>query len=236
MNCIENHFSEKIRSHYKDRIATHRRTANLSRGWNGRGPCQYRNLCSRGCPFAGYFSSNAATLPAAASTGNLTLLPDSIVIEVMYDSKSNRASGVKIMNAHTKEVTEYYARIIFLNASSIATAAILLNSVSSSFPTGMGNSSGRSDIISWIILPAPGQKLSLMGIRTNIFLDENLLVFTYHDSGIFQTKQNVRIIYAVLVCRVSGEGWAGEIRVQECQALEKISRNNYHRLVHGICG
>lgn len=143
MNCIENHFSEKIRSHYKDRIATNGRTANISRGWNGRGPCQYRNLCSRGCPFGGYFSSNASTLPAAASTGNLTLLADSIVLEVMYDSKSNRASGVKIMNAHTKEITEYYARIIFLNASSIATAAILLNSVSSSFPTGMGNSSGQ---------------------------------------------------------------------------------------------
>ena len=143
MNCIESHFTDKIRSHYKDRIATIGRTANLSRGWNGRGPCQYRNLCSRGCPFAGYFSSNAATLPAAAATGNLTLLPDSIVIEVMYDAKNRRASGVKIMNAHTKEITEYYARIIFLNASTIATAAILLNSLSPSFPSGLGNSSGQ---------------------------------------------------------------------------------------------
>ncbi|HZE86063.1 MAG TPA: GMC family oxidoreductase [Puia sp.] len=143
MNCIEDHFSKQVRSHYPERIVTIARTANLSRGWNGRGPCQYRNLCSRGCPFAGYFSSNAATIPSAAATGNLTLLPDSIVIEVIYDEQRRRASGVRVMNAHTRAVTDYYARIIFLNASTIATAAILLNSVSSRFPRGLGNSSGH---------------------------------------------------------------------------------------------
>jgi choline dehydrogenase-like flavoprotein len=143
MNCIEDHFSKKIRAHYKDRIVTIGRTANLSRGWNGRGPCQYRNLCSRGCPFSGYFSSNAATLPSAAATGNMTLLPDSIVMEVMYDEAGNRASGVRVMDAHTKQVTEYFARVIFLNASTIATAALLLQSVSKRFPEGLGNSSGQ---------------------------------------------------------------------------------------------
>ena len=143
MNCIEDHFSQTVRSHYTDRIVTPGRVANLSKGWNGRGPCQYRNLCSRGCPFSGYFSSNAATLPSAAATGNLTLLPDSIVIEVLYDAGRDRASGVRVMNAHTKAVTEYYARIIFLNASTIATAAILLNSVSPRHPNGLGNSSGQ---------------------------------------------------------------------------------------------
>jgi choline dehydrogenase-like flavoprotein len=143
MNCIENHFSETIRSHYKDRIVTIGRTANLTRGWNGRGPCQYRNLCSRGCPFGGYFSSNAATLPSAAATGNMTLLPDSIVVEIIYDEQYGRAKGVKVMNAHTKQTTEYYSRIIFLNASTIATAALLLNSTSKTFPNGFGNSSGQ---------------------------------------------------------------------------------------------
>jgi choline dehydrogenase-like flavoprotein len=143
MNCIENHFAQKVRAHYPGRIVTPARAANLSRGWNGRGPCQYRDLCSRGCPFSGYFSSNAATLPSAAATGNLTLLPDSIVIEILYDDQHNKASGVRIMNAHTKAVTEYYARIVFLNASTIATAAILLNSVSSRHPEGLGNSSGQ---------------------------------------------------------------------------------------------
>jgi choline dehydrogenase-like flavoprotein len=143
MNCIEDHFSEKVRAHYKDRIVTIGRVANLSKGWNGRGPCQYRNLCARGCPFSGYFSSNAATLPSAAATGNLTLLPDSIVTEIIYDEKKGRASGVRVMDAHSRAVTEYYARIIFLNASTIATAAILLNSRSKHFPDGLGNSSGQ---------------------------------------------------------------------------------------------
>ncbi|MHA4808136.1 GMC oxidoreductase [Flavitalea flava] len=143
MNCIEDLFSQKIRSHYPDRLVTIGRVANLSQGWNGRGPCQYRNLCVRGCPFSGYFSSNAATLPSAAATGNLTLLPDSIVTEIIYDEQQQKARGVMVMNAHTRQVTAYYARIVFLNASTIATAAILLNSKSGRFPEGLGNSSGQ---------------------------------------------------------------------------------------------
>ena len=143
MNCIEEYFAGKVRQHYKDRVVTIGRVANLSKGWKGRGPCQYRNLCDRGCPFSGYFSSNAATLPVADNTGNMTLLPDSIVVEVLFDEKKNRASGVRVMNAHTRAVTDYFARIIFLNASTIATAAILLNSVSRRFPDGLGNSSGQ---------------------------------------------------------------------------------------------
>jgi len=143
MNCLESDFAAKVRGKYTDRIVTIARVANLSRGWNGRGPCQYRNLCDRGCPFSGYFSSNAATLPAAAATGNMTLLPDSIVVEVLYDPARRRATGVRVMDRHTKVVTDYFARIIFLNASTIATASILLQSVSNSFPDGLGNSSGQ---------------------------------------------------------------------------------------------
>jgi choline dehydrogenase-like flavoprotein len=143
MNCIEDHFSKQIRRHYTDRIVTHARVANLSQGWKGRGPCHYRNLCTRGCPYSGYFSSNAATLPAAAATGNMTLLPDSIVTEVIFDEQTNRATGVRVMDAHTRQFTEYYARILFLNASTIATAALLLNSTSRRFPNGLGNSSGQ---------------------------------------------------------------------------------------------
>jgi choline dehydrogenase-like flavoprotein len=143
MNCIEDYFAGKMRELYKDRTVTIARIANLTQGWKGRGPCQYRNLCDRGCPFSGYFSSNAATLPAAAATGNLTLLPDSIVVEILFDNHSNKASGVRVVNAHTHQVTEYFARIIFVNASTIATAAILLNSRSERFPNGLGNSSGQ---------------------------------------------------------------------------------------------
>jgi choline dehydrogenase-like flavoprotein len=143
MNCIEEHFTGKIKEQYHDRTVTIGRVANLSKGWKGRGPCQYRNLCDRGCPFTGYFSSNGATLPAAAATGNLTLQPDSIVLELIFDEQKNKVTGVRVMDAHTHAVTEYYAKVIFLNASTIATAAILLNSRSARFPQGLGNSSGQ---------------------------------------------------------------------------------------------
>jgi len=143
MNCIEDYFSKKIRSTYTDRIVTIARVANLTQGWKGRGPCQFRNLCDRGCPFSGYFSSNAATLPVAAATGNMTMLPDSIVVEVIYDEQKSRATGVRVMDAHTKKITEYFSKIIFLNASTIATAAILLRSVSKRFPQGLGNDSNQ---------------------------------------------------------------------------------------------
>jgi len=143
MNCIETDFTQKIQALFPGRVVTIGRVANLSKGWNGRGPCQYRNLCARGCPFSGYFSSNAATLPSAMQTGNMTLVPDAVVIEILYDAKTRKASGVRVMNSHTKEVTEFFARIIFLNASTINSAAILLNSVSPSQPNGLGNSSGQ---------------------------------------------------------------------------------------------
>ena len=143
MNCLEKYFEESIREKFSDRLVTPARIANLTQQHNGRGPCQYRNLCSRGCPFGAYFSSNAATLPAANATGNMTLRPFSIVQEVLYDKEKKRAIGVRIIDTITKEVIEYYAKIIFLNASTIATASILLNSTSDAFPIGLGNSSGE---------------------------------------------------------------------------------------------
>ncbi len=143
MNCVEKHFKESVKKQFKDRTVIHGRVANLSKGWNGRGPCQYRNLCDRGCPFGGYFSSNSATLPVAAATGNLTLRPHAIVYEIIYDEKTQKASGVRIIDELTKKTTDYFAKIIFMNASTVATASILLQSVSSRFPNGFGNSSGQ---------------------------------------------------------------------------------------------
>jgi choline dehydrogenase-like flavoprotein len=141
MNAVELHLQEKIKAAYSDRVIINGRIANLTEAKKGRGPCQYRNLCSRGCPFSGYFSSNSSTLLDAQETGNLTLRPDSIVKEVLYDEKQKKAIGVVVIDAVTKVESNYYAKIIFLNASAIATAAILLNSVSPSFPNGLGNSS-----------------------------------------------------------------------------------------------
>lgn len=143
MTCLEHHVASSIRSRFNDRVMTIGRTANLTTGHLGRGPCQYRNLCARGCPFSGYFSSNSATLPAAAVTGNMTLRPHSIVTEVIFDEKNDRASGVRVLDAETREVMEFSSRIIFLNASTLGTAQILLNSVSRRFPDGLGNGSGQ---------------------------------------------------------------------------------------------
>jgi len=144
MNALETHVSESISQKFTDgRRMIIGRVANLTRGWNGRGPCQFRNLCDRGCPFGGYFSSNSATLPVAASTGNLTLRPHSIVMEVMYDKEKRKAKGVRIIDENTKESIEYFAKIIFLNASTLGSTSILLNSVSEVFPNGLGNSSDQ---------------------------------------------------------------------------------------------
>lgn len=143
MNCVEKHVAARIKEKYNDRIMTIGRAAHLTKGLHDRGPCQYRNMCARGCPFTGYFSSNGVTLPAAAKTGNMTLRPYSIVLDVIYDEKTQKAKGVRIMDAETKQTMEYFAKIIFLNASTLGTAAILLNSVSSRFPTGLGNDSDQ---------------------------------------------------------------------------------------------
>jgi len=141
MNAIERHLQEKISKEYSDRLIIHGRVANLTEAKKGRGPCQYRNLCSRGCPFSGYFSSNSSTLLDAQATGRLTLKADAVVKEVIYDENKKKAIGVVVIDAVTKKETSYYAKIIFLNASAIATAALLLNSVSTTFPNGLGNSS-----------------------------------------------------------------------------------------------
>jgi choline dehydrogenase-like flavoprotein len=142
MNCVENHFREKLNEHYNDRKLIISRTANLTTPLNGRGSCQYRNLCSRGCPYGGYFSSNAATLPAAAATGNLTLRPFSVVHSIIYDEAQKKAKGVRVIDGETKEEIEFYAKIIFVNASALNSLLLLLNSTSSRFPNGFGNDNG----------------------------------------------------------------------------------------------
>ncbi|MDP5062056.1 MAG: GMC family oxidoreductase, partial [Maribacter sp.] len=111
--------------------------------FDGRSKCQFRNRCIRGCPFGAYFSSLSSTLPAAEATGNMTLRPDSIVHEVMYDPKTKKATGVKVIDANTKETFEFKAKVIFLCASAIASTSILMQSKSETFPNGMGNESDQ---------------------------------------------------------------------------------------------
>jgi choline dehydrogenase-like flavoprotein len=143
LNCIEHHLNDEIRKKYSDRLLTIARVANLTKVWDNRGPCQNRNLCSRGCPFGGYFSSNSSTIPAAMQTGNLTLRPYSIVTEILYDERQQKAKGVRVIDTETKETFEYYAKIVFANASTLGTTSLLLNSKSGRFPNGLGNDSGE---------------------------------------------------------------------------------------------
>lgn len=143
MTPVEEHFKRQLARHYGDRHLIIARMANLSVPHLGRGSCQNRNLCVRGCPFGGYFSSNSATLPAAARTGLLTIRPHSVVESIIHDPASGKARGVRVIDANTRASTEYFAKLVFVNASTLNTTLILLNSTSSRFPRGMGNDSGE---------------------------------------------------------------------------------------------
>jgi choline dehydrogenase-like flavoprotein len=147
MNIVEKVISQKIHTVYKDRHLVHARWAHLTEPRQlhidqGRVRCQARNLCMRGCPFGGYFSSNSCTLPWAEKTGNLTIRPFSVVHSIIYDDRLGKASGVRVIDTNTKEVIEYKSRIIFVNASALNSNLILLNSTSQRFPRGLGNDNG----------------------------------------------------------------------------------------------
>jgi choline dehydrogenase-like flavoprotein len=143
LNCLEKSVQERIAKSFNDRILTIGRAANLTEPIGTRGTCQSRNRCMRGCPFGAYFSSLSSTLPAAEITKNMTLRPFSIVTEVVYDKESKKATGVRIKDAETGESHEYFAKIVFLCASTIGSTSILMNSVSERYPNGLGNDSGE---------------------------------------------------------------------------------------------
>jgi choline dehydrogenase-like flavoprotein len=143
MNEVEKYFKQKVEQKFSNRKVIMGRTANLTKPVQGRGICLARDLCYRGCPWGAYFSTNASTFPAAFATNNLTIKPHALVHKVLYDEQKQRAIGVEVIDTITKNTETFYAKIIFLNASTIATTAILLNSVSNRFPNGMGNGSGQ---------------------------------------------------------------------------------------------
>ncbi len=140
-------FRQNLKDNYTDRHLVHARWAHLTEPkeihlQQGRGKCQARNMCMRGCPFGGYFSSVSSTLPWAQKTGNLTIRPHSVVHSVIYDEKLGKATGVRVIDANTKQTTDYFAKVIFLNAAALNTNLILLNSTSKRFPNGLGNDNG----------------------------------------------------------------------------------------------
>ncbi|GAB2651761.1 GMC family oxidoreductase [Flavihumibacter cheonanensis] len=148
MNCVEDYFSKKMAASYNgNRPVIIGRAAHITSPQQihldqGRAQCQNRNLCQRGCPFGGYFSSNSSTIPWAMKTGKLTLKPNSVVHSVIYDDAKQKATGVRVIDAVSKQATEYFAKVIFVNAAALNTNLILLNSTSNRFPNGLGNDSG----------------------------------------------------------------------------------------------
>ena len=147
LNCVEQEFQGKLKDKF-GRAMTIGRAAHLTGPLTHdqspqRSTCRYRNMCIRGCPFGAYFSSNASTLPAAQKTGNMTLVPNAIVYEVIYDEKKGKATGVRVLDAETGAQTDYFAKVIFLCASAFGSTHIMLNSISKRFPNGFGNDSDQ---------------------------------------------------------------------------------------------
>jgi len=155
VSCIEHYFKESIQKNYADRHVIQARCAHITDPQpvhveQGRHKCQNQTQCNRGCVYGAYFSSNASTIPWAMKTGKLTMRPHAVVHSVIYDEQKNRATGVRIIDANTREMIEFYANIIFVNASALNSNAILLNSTSTRFPSGLGNDSGvLGKYISW---------------------------------------------------------------------------------------
>jgi choline dehydrogenase-like flavoprotein len=144
LNCVEKDVAERVKKAFDGkRLVTIGRVANLTQPLEGRTQCQFRNKCSLGCPFGGYFSTQASTLPAAMKTGNLTLRPWSIVTRLIYDKDSKKATGVEIVDGEDNKTYEFNAKIIFLCASALNSAAILMRSATDVWPEGLGSSSGE---------------------------------------------------------------------------------------------
>jgi choline dehydrogenase-like flavoprotein len=144
LNCVEKEVKKRMLQHYKgSRHLIIGRSANITQPHYDRTNCQYRNRCWRGCPFGAYFSTQSSTLPAAMKTGNLTLRPYSIVTQILYDKDQKRATGVEVLDAETNQTYEFKAKIIFVCASALNSAWVLMNSATDVWPDGLGSSSGE---------------------------------------------------------------------------------------------
>lgn len=146
-NVVEDYFSDQVKRHYTDRHVIYGRCAHLTESkpifvQQGRGLCMSRKICQRGCPLGGYFNVNSTLIPWALKTGNLTLKPNSVVHSVIYDEAKQKAVGVRVIDSETKVSQDYFAKVIFVTASTLNTNLILLNSTSNRFPNGLGNDNG----------------------------------------------------------------------------------------------
>src|SRR5882757_4586179 len=144
LNCVEKDVAARIKTHWKDqRHMIIGRVANLTAPIPGRTQCQFRNRCWEGCPFGGYFSTQSSTLPAAVATGKLTVRPFSLVTRILYDKDTKKAKGVEVLDTENNNTYQYYAKVVFVNASALNSAWILMNSATHVWPDGLGSSSGE---------------------------------------------------------------------------------------------
>lgn len=147
MTSPELAFKATIEKRYPGRKVIMGRTANLTQPTElqvslGRVLCQARDQCQNGCSFGAYFSTQSATLPAAARTGNLHIAPNSVVHSLIYDESEQRVRGVRVIDNQDLSEREYFGRVVFLCASTLGSTQILLNSRSRRFPNGLANRSG----------------------------------------------------------------------------------------------
>jgi choline dehydrogenase-like flavoprotein len=143
MNCAETYMREVVAQKFPERRLTIGRTAILTQTHRGRAACHYCGPCARGCITRSYFSSLHSTLPAAEATGKFTMRPYSVVHSLIFDPKTRHITGVRVIDAQTKESVEFHAKVVFLCASTLESARILMNSATPEFSDGLANSSGQ---------------------------------------------------------------------------------------------
>jgi len=146
-NVVEEYFSQQVKKYYKDRHVIYGRCAHLTESRpifvkQGRGLCVSRQICQRGCPLGGYFNVNSTLIPWALKTGNLTLKSNSVVHSILYDEDQKKAIGVRVIDSNSKTSQDYFAKVVFVSASTLNSNLILLNSKSNRFPDGLGNDNG----------------------------------------------------------------------------------------------
>ena len=146
-NVVEEYFSQQVKKYYKDRHVIYGRCAHLTESRpifvkQGRGLCMSRQICQRGCPLGGYFNVNSTLIPWALKTGNLTLKSNSVVHSILYDEDQKKAIGVRVIDSNSKTSQDYFAKVVFVSASTLNTNLILLNSKSDRYPDGLGNDNG----------------------------------------------------------------------------------------------
>ncbi|PZU60616.1 MAG: GMC family oxidoreductase [Sphingobium sp.] len=142
LNAVEHALKAKIEAAYPERKMIIGRSANMTEQNGDRSPCQYRNICARGCSFGAYFSTQSSTLPAARATNRLTLITDSLVESLDYDPATKRVSGIRVLDTKTRARKTYTGKVVFLCAGTINSVSVLLRSASAAQPNGLANGSG----------------------------------------------------------------------------------------------